>query len=342
MLTSHLFKVLVVCVLFLLIVCKARNISGSAYDICHPGRIRWNNTCYFFANNSASNRVAWQDARQTCQRIRGGDLVSIHSAAENNFIALHISDNYWIGLNDLRTEGNLQWSDGSSLVYSNYQFGEPNDHYGQEDCMEMRGEGQWNDLNCGRNLGYVCKQTKNPSAIPQALVPTLGQCEDGWVKFEKSCYRSVSDPPLSWRTARDVCRKRKNASMHGDLVTVNNQQEQEFSNTILRKTSTDFWIGLNDLITEGRFVWTDNSPRRYTNWNGSALSKHDQQSLDCVHMNPHKDEGRWRTASCDQKKGFICETEAHPILPTSGQLLGVSMFLDALFVVLWFHTKAAF
>ena len=38
-----------------------------------------------------SSRVAWQDARQACQRIRGGDLVSIHSAAENDCIERHIS-----------------------------------------------------------------------------------------------------------------------------------------------------------------------------------------------------------------------------------------------------------
>ena len=42
--------------------------------------------CYYFANNSQSSKVTWRVARQACQSVRGGDLVSIHSAAENNFI----------------------------------------------------------------------------------------------------------------------------------------------------------------------------------------------------------------------------------------------------------------
>ena len=74
-----------------------------------------------------------------------------------------------------------------------------------------------------------------------------------------------------------------------------------------RETSTDFWIGLNDLISEGIFLWTDNSPRKYTYWNVSEPSNN-EQSMGCVLMNPHQDEGRWRTASCNQRNGFICET----------------------------------
>ena len=69
----------------------------------------------------------------------------------------------WIGLNDLRAEGNFQWSDGSSFVYQKYSNKEPNDFYGQEDCIEIRSwlAGSWNDLNCGIDLCYVCKQTKS-------------------------------------------------------------------------------------------------------------------------------------------------------------------------------------
>ncbi|CAH3123348.1 unnamed protein product, partial [Pocillopora meandrina] len=99
------------------------------------------------------------------------------------------------------------------------------------------------------------------------------------------------------------------------------RQEQAFLNTIVRETSTDFWIGLYGLIWEDSFLWTDNSPRRYTNWNVSEPSK-PNQSMECVLMNPHKDEGRWRTASCSQRNGFICETEALPILPTHDQQPG--------------------
>ena len=91
------------------------------------------------------------------------------------------------------------------------------------------------------------------------------------------------------------------------LAFLFSRQEQVFLNTMTRETSTDFWIGLNDLISEGIFLWTDNSPRKYTYWNVSEPSNN-EQSMGCVLMNPHQDEGRWRTASCNQRNGFICET----------------------------------
>lgn len=102
------------------------------------------------------------------------------------------------------------------------------------------------------------------------------------------------------------CLSKRNTSTHGDLVTVNNRREQAFLNTIVRENSTNFWIGLYGLIWEDTFLRTDNSHRRYTNWNVNEPSKHNQ-SMECVLMNPHKDEGRWRTASCSQRNGFICE-----------------------------------
>ena len=61
------------------------------------------------------------------------------------------------------TEGNFQWSGGSSSFYKSYSNNEPNDFHGQEDCVEIRSwlAGSWNDLNCSINLCYVCKQTKS-------------------------------------------------------------------------------------------------------------------------------------------------------------------------------------
>ncbi|XP_066027708.1 low affinity immunoglobulin epsilon Fc receptor-like [Pocillopora verrucosa] len=145
------------------------------------------------------------------------------------------------------------------------------------------------------------------------------------MNYEKSCYRSVSDPLLSWKKAKDVCRKGNITSTHGDLVTVNNRREQAFLNTVVRENSTDFWIGLYGLIWEDTFLRTDNSHRRYTNWNVNEPSKHNQ-SMECVLMNPHKDEGRWRTASCSQRNGFICEIEALPILPNLSTLPTLSTY----------------
>ncbi|RMX56968.1 hypothetical protein pdam_00016955 [Pocillopora damicornis] len=103
------------------------------------------------------------------------------------------------------------------------------------------------------------------------------------------------------------------------------RREQAFLNTVVRENSTDFWIGLYGLIWEDTFLRTDNGHRRYTNWNVNEPSKHNQ-SMECVLMNPHKDEGRWRTASCSHRNGFICEIEALPILPNLSTLPTLSTY----------------
>ena len=61
-------------------------------------------------------------------------------------------------MNDKSEEGNYVWSDGSTVVYTNWNGREPNNWGGNEDCACMKGNGgQWNDLNCHNHLRFVCK-----------------------------------------------------------------------------------------------------------------------------------------------------------------------------------------
>lgn len=92
--------------------------------------------------------------------------------------------------------------------------------------------------------------------------------------------------------------------------------EQAFLTTLLLEKRTSFWIGFNDRHVEGSFFWTDNSPRKYTNWNVNEPQNRGW-SRDCVDMTPFGDAGRWGTVQCWQKKGYICETGLwHKILST--------------------------
>ncbi|KAK1891496.1 Galactose-specific lectin nattectin [Dissostichus eleginoides] len=55
-------------------------------------------------------------------------------------------------------EGAWMWSDGSRFSFRHWGRGEPNNHRGREDCMEMnfRGRNYVNDANCRDRLGFVC------------------------------------------------------------------------------------------------------------------------------------------------------------------------------------------
>jgi uncharacterized protein (TIGR02145 family) len=103
------------------------------------------------------NEMIWSEA-QTYAEQYGGNLVSINSQEENDFITSKINSETWIGLSDSEEEGVWKWSDNSEYDFSNWKSGEPNNSgngtscrpYG-EDYALINNSGEWND-----GLEYYC------------------------------------------------------------------------------------------------------------------------------------------------------------------------------------------
>jgi hypothetical protein len=83
----------------------------------------------------------------------GGYLVTVTSAAENNFL-FGLWPSGWIGLTDEVVEGQWRWVTGETYSYSSWNPGEPN-NAGNEDYVQFVGGGRWNDLPNGVALPYV-------------------------------------------------------------------------------------------------------------------------------------------------------------------------------------------
>ena len=110
--------------------------------------------------------------------------MKIESAEENDFLVktfLTASEvTYWIGLSDQEKEDEWIWTDGSLLVnYTNWGNNNPNNKNGNQNCGHIaKGSfqmtlqkglyswsytfsgynGEWNDLECYAQLGYICEQ----------------------------------------------------------------------------------------------------------------------------------------------------------------------------------------
>lgn len=61
------------------------------------------------------------------------------------------------------------WTDYTSLGFLNWAPGEPNEAFhpgevGDENCVEMRSDGSWNDNNCLAKRGFVCQHRQCKSA----------------------------------------------------------------------------------------------------------------------------------------------------------------------------------
>ena len=126
---------------------------------------------------------SWNDAESQAQAL-GGHLVTIHSAAENQFIIDNVLLDFsgsggpnltnlpvWIGYHDPVTgdgngaihASNFVWADGSTSTYTNWASGEPNNANGTEYYTAMNWHhsvspsnpaGNWNDTPVGGSTGY--------------------------------------------------------------------------------------------------------------------------------------------------------------------------------------------
>lgn len=92
--------------------------------------------------------------------VLGGDFASIKNKKDENEIkktiaSYHHEQGFWFGLNDLASEGNFVWSDGSLSSYTNWRYGEPNGGRG-ENCMVSGGPMTWVDGYCDKKAFLVC------------------------------------------------------------------------------------------------------------------------------------------------------------------------------------------
>ncbi|XDV33817.1 hypothetical protein PO909_004086, partial [Leuciscus waleckii] len=131
---------------------------------------------------------------------------------------------------------------------------------------------------------------------------------NGWIACRGKLYLFSSNK-LNWRSSRDVC-----VSKGADLVTITSQSEQDF---LVSNVNESHWIGLNDLDTEGHWVWVNNQtlnntgvqfwytvvPREPDNWRVE-----DPSGENCASLGDHNGNFKsWFDASCKKKKKFICE-----------------------------------
>lgn len=113
-------------------------------------------SCYWLPPDGA----LWVEARAACVSW-GGDLVSIESAMEDDFLRQTLTNDVWIGVNDRDVEGTMVWADGSALAYANWAEEQPDDFGAQEDCVEKRvgDAGAWNDRPCeGTPQQFLCER----------------------------------------------------------------------------------------------------------------------------------------------------------------------------------------
>ncbi|XP_056147018.1 macrophage mannose receptor 1 [Lampris incognitus] len=277
------------------------------------GGLPYFRNCYkLFHNVDYHQKKSWGAAREDCLS-RGADLVSIHSQEEEAFLALYSNaSSKWIGLKNNPTEGGYSWSDNTPLAHTNWGPGEPNNHEGREDCVEMVTNingtySWWNDLNCDAHQDWICMISKakdpiEPPAPPSPVPAPECGANPGWRKNNNICYYYNDTDIVDFHTALKRCYEEKSI-----LVSILNKEEQAYVNSMVGTGKIDAaWIGMRMVgLTGGEYIWVDFSPVTYTHW-GPGEPNNANGEEQCVQMNRHQ--GGWNDANCGRAgAGYVCK-----------------------------------
>ncbi|KAF4023228.1 hypothetical protein G4228_015619 [Cervus hanglu yarkandensis] len=239
-----------------------------------------------------------RDALRACRK-EGGDLASIHSIEEFDFIISQLgyepSDELWIGLNDIKIQMYFEWSDGTPVAFTKWLRGEPShENNRQEDCAVMKGkDGYWADRACERLLGYICKMKA------QAQTPGVVEVEAGCRKL----FAKGKHEKKTWFESRDFCR-----ALGGDLASINNKDEQQAIWRLITASGSYhelFWLGLTYGSPSEGFTWSDGSPVSYENWAYGEPNNYQNVEY-CGELKG--DPGMsWNDINCEHLNNWICQ-----------------------------------
>lgn len=282
------------------IACKAMCLEGWHY---------FNDKCYRYISRGKS----WLDAHFHCQAAFGAKLATIENEGENRFVGSLLKSGLggWIGLNDRSSEGKFIWNYNKYNKPTYFPWDtsdpanpEPNNFNGQcnrENCVEMKYPNKkWNDVVCKAHNDYVC-QKRSATDLPG------WRCQDG------KCYLYVRDA-ITWDLAQRSCQSRNST-----LITISSSTENNFIGSLV---TSRIWIGLNDRVEAGIYVWNDvaqgkfdNRPS-YVNWEpGEPNDRHYDRikapqgckGEDCVQIKSSNNVISWCDLDCNIQIPYICE-----------------------------------
>lgn len=216
--------------------------------------------------------LGWPAAEQTCVNA-GSHLMTLTSAAERSLMADWAS---WIGLSELRLEGEWAWVTGEAFRYTSWAPDEPIG--ATEHCVhELLDQAGWNNLDCSIEQIYACET-------------------EAWVVGDDGHAYRLGDDLRTWSSARASCE-----AMGAHLLVIETEEEHLF---LLDRFEGEAWIGARFRAELDGFGWQPDQPLTFTAWDDGEPS--DLETDDCVSRD---DDGNWDSDDCETELGWICEID---------------------------------
>ncbi|XP_037379304.1 secretory phospholipase A2 receptor [Talpa occidentalis] len=267
---------------------------------CEPGWNPHNRNCYKLQKEEKT----WNEALHSCQSENSA-LIEIVSLAEVEFLITLLGNENasetWIGLSSSKIPVSFEWSNGSSVTFTNWHTLEPQIFPNRSQlCVSAeQSEGHWKVKDCQERLYYICKKAGHVLSDAE-----LG-CKEGWKRHGEFCYKIDT-----------VLRSFEHASSgyycSPALATITNRFEQAFMisliSSVVKTKDSYFWIALQDQNNTGEYTWKTagqkSEPVQYTYWN----TYQPRYSGGCVVMRGKNPPGRWEVKDCRHFKAMsLCK-----------------------------------
>ena len=259
--------------------------------------------------------TTWEAAQAYCQFF-GGNLVSVESEAERLFIdELRELKGYtgygtWLGATDKDSEGTWKWLSGSTVNYSYFRSGEPNNGSGNENYAHIfAGANDWNDASGNESYVFICEWA-NKSQIKMPIVQTFNDADGNEQTLSiyeyNNHYYSIVPLSYTWENA-----ERFAEFLGARLLALESEDEAHFINNLrhyIGLNGYNTWIGASDEITEGTWKWQNGAPLTYTNFaNGQPDNSNNE---DYLHLYGSGDTMLWNDANGASQMYFIMEWDS--------------------------------
>jgi hypothetical protein len=276
----------------------------------------------------------WEQAEGMCRAV-GLHLVTIDNEEENLELLQYIqqlpvvpgvSRDHHIGFAETVPYTNSwgAWTSGGggtegAAVSGLFQRWAPNEPNGTGDCLQMLGDGTWDDADCAVAKAYVCEKTDTTAVVPSGA--TCGSK----LTYGGRSYFACTDK-LDWVAAKARC---ESASMR--LARIGDEPENAQLRTLLRGNAG--WIGGSDSEAEGRWKWLEGSAEfwvvtAYRNWAQTGQTDGPAQPTPLPGAEPNQPttnpgsrmlatSGQWvDTPATSLPFPYVCEGPVIPALPT--------------------------
>ncbi|XP_022102035.1 macrophage mannose receptor 1-like, partial [Acanthaster planci] len=257
----------------------------------------------------------WMKAKRSCERW-GGHLLRIPDAEFQGLVVGTldsmktdpVEDTFWIDAHFDKKKMQYINSNGQKVDHSNFAEGFP-----KGGCAYLRksgGEWKWEDGDCDADRPFICARATQNGKPTKPAKPSRDKIQ---TQLPTTYLQYFTGYMYTWQEAAEYCAQEGDGTGH--LLRIVDQNMFNEVAKAVKGSAANFWLDANDLMLEGKFVYSDDSPLGYTNWfeiEGVEKQPDGGKAENCVYMS-YSDDYMWHDGNCNDRMSFICAFSKKPV-----------------------------